>query len=155
MREAKAEKKLRLETAVSESRPDVQDNIIDEQQEEEIWIGPGMKAHSVAYWDGLDDDEEKDIEYTDNEDDLRDLRYKEINAFTLLMKSKEKDHNFTIKYHRGPEPSRSTQKREREKQNELAIAAAGSHSLDKGFLISAPTAESTPPGQDIEPFQDA
>jgi hypothetical protein len=38
MREAKAEKKLQLETAVSESRPDVQDDIqaIDDQQEEEI-----------------------------------------------------------------------------------------------------------------------
>jgi hypothetical protein len=90
----------------------------------------------------LDDDEE-DIEYTDNEDDLGDLEYKEINAFTLLIKSKEKDHNSTIKYHRGPKLSRSTQKRERKKQNELAIAVAGSHPLDKGFLISAPTAEST------------
>jgi hypothetical protein len=66
MREAKAEKKLRLETAVCESRPDVQDDIqaIDEQQEEEIWIDPGMKAHPVAHLDGLDDDEEEDIEYT-------------------------------------------------------------------------------------------
>jgi hypothetical protein len=85
---------MRLETAVSESRPDVQDDIqaIDEQQEEEIWIDPGMKAHPVAHWDGLDDEEE-DIEYTDNEDDLGDLEYKEINAFTLLIKSKEKDQN--------------------------------------------------------------
>jgi hypothetical protein len=72
MREAKAEKKLRLETAASESRPNVQDDIqaIDEQ-DEEIWIDPGMKAHQVAHWDGLDDEEE-DIEYTDNEDDLGD-----------------------------------------------------------------------------------
>jgi hypothetical protein len=64
MREAKAEKKLQLETAVSESRPDVQDDIqaIDDQQEEEIWIDPGMKEHPVAHWDGLDDEEE-DIEY--------------------------------------------------------------------------------------------
>jgi hypothetical protein len=49
---------LQLETAVSESRPDVQDDIqaIDEQQGEEIWIDPDMKEHPVAHWDGLDDD---------------------------------------------------------------------------------------------------
>jgi hypothetical protein len=135
----------------SESRPDVQDDIqaIDGQQEDEIWIDPGMKAHPVAHWDWLDNGEEEDIEYTDNEDDLGDLENTEINAFTLLIKSKEKDHNFTIKYHRGPKLSRSIQKRERKKQNELAIAAAGSYPLDKGFLISAPTAESTPPDQNI------
>jgi 3-dehydroquinate dehydratase len=54
MREAEAEKKLRLETAVSESRSDVQDDIqaTDEQQEEEIWINPGMKGHPVAHWMG-------------------------------------------------------------------------------------------------------
>jgi hypothetical protein len=78
---------LRLETAVSKPRPDVQDDIqaIDEQQEGGIWIDPGMKDHPVAHWDGLNNEEE-DIEYTDNEDDLGDLEYKEINAFTLLIK---------------------------------------------------------------------
>jgi hypothetical protein len=49
-----------------------------------IWIDPGMKAHPVAHCDGLDDEKE-DIEYTDNEDDLGDLEYKEINAFTLRL----------------------------------------------------------------------
>jgi hypothetical protein len=53
------EKKLRLETAVSESRPDVQDDIqAIREQEDEIWINPGMKAHPVAHWDGLDDEED-------------------------------------------------------------------------------------------------
>jgi hypothetical protein len=42
------------------------------------------------------------------------------------MEGKEKGHNSTIKIYRGPNPSRSTQKRERKKQNELAIAAPGS-----------------------------
>jgi hypothetical protein len=78
MQEARAEKKLRQKTAVSESRPDIQDDIqaINDQQEEEIWINPGMKEHPVAHWDGLDDAEKEDIEYTDNEDDLGDLEYK-------------------------------------------------------------------------------
>jgi hypothetical protein len=61
-----------------------------------------------------------DIEYTDNEDDLGDLENKEINAFSPLIKSKEKDHNYTIKYHRSPKQSGSTQKRRRKKQNELS-----------------------------------
>jgi hypothetical protein len=69
-----------------------------------------MKEHPVTHWDGLDDDEEEDIEYTDNKDDLRDLEYKEINAFTLLIKSKEKDHNSTIKYHRGPKQGKEETK---------------------------------------------
>jgi hypothetical protein len=51
-------------------------------------------------------------------DNLGELEYKEITAFTLLMKGKEKDHNSTIKHYRGPKPSRSTRKRERKKQNE-------------------------------------
>jgi hypothetical protein len=51
------------------------------------------------------------------------------------------DHNFAIKYHRGPKVLKRGKGR---KQHELAMAAAGSHPLDKGFLISAPTAESTP-----------
>jgi hypothetical protein len=143
---------LRLETAVSESGPDVQDDIqtIDEQQEEEIWIDPGMKAHPVAHWDGLDDDEERTLKILIMRMISGTLNIKKLTpSLTLLVKSKGKDYNSTIKYHRGPKLSRSTQKGERKKQNELAIAAAGSHPLDKGFLNSAPTAESTPPDKNI------
>jgi hypothetical protein len=51
---------LRQESAVSESKPDAQDDIqaINDQQDEEIWIYPGMKEHPVAHWDGLDDEED-------------------------------------------------------------------------------------------------
>jgi hypothetical protein len=73
-----------------------------------------MKAHLVAHWDGLDGDEVEDIEYPDNEDDGGDLEFNKINAFTLLIKLKEKDDNSTIKYHRGPKLSRSTQTRGKE-----------------------------------------
>jgi hypothetical protein len=73
-----------------------------------------MNEYPVAHCDGLDDEEE-DIEYTNNEDYLRDLEYREINTFILLMKGKESDHNSTIEYHRGPKLSQSTQKRERKK----------------------------------------
>jgi hypothetical protein len=127
---------LRLETAVSESRPNVQDDIqaINKQQQEEIWIDRGMKEHLVTHWDGLGDEEE-------------DIEYKEINVFTLLIKRKEKDHSSMIKYHQDPKLSRSNQERERKKQNKLAIVAAGSHPLFKGFLISAHTAESTHRGE--------
>jgi hypothetical protein len=106
-----------------ESRPDVQDDIqeINDQQGEEVCIDPGMRKHLFIYFiscgmrkhgpvshlDGLDDDEEEDFEYTDNEDDLWDLEYKEITAFTQLMKGKGKDHNSTTKCHRGQKPSRS------------------------------------------------
>jgi hypothetical protein len=74
VRETKAEKKLRQEIAVSVSRPDVQDDIlvIDDQQEKEIWIDPGMREHPVVNLYRLGDEEE-DFEYTDNEDDLEDL----------------------------------------------------------------------------------
>jgi hypothetical protein len=68
VREARAEKKLRLEIAVSDVQDDIQ--AINDQQEEEIWIDPGMREHPVAHWDGLDDDEREDFEYTNNEDDL-------------------------------------------------------------------------------------
>jgi hypothetical protein len=55
-------------------------------------------------------------------------KYKETNAFTLLIKSKEKDHSTTIKY-RGPNPSQSTQKRERKKQNvsDFSVKRSGTH----------------------------
>jgi hypothetical protein len=45
MREARAEKKLQPETTVSESKPDVQDDIqaINDQQEEEVSIDPGKR----------------------------------------------------------------------------------------------------------------
>jgi hypothetical protein len=79
--------------------------VINDQQEEEIWIDPGMKEYPIAHWDGLGDEEE-DIEYTDNEDDLANLGYKEITAFTLLMEGKEMGHDSTIKFYRGPKPSR-------------------------------------------------
>jgi hypothetical protein len=64
---------------LSELRPDVQDDrqVIDEQQEKEIWIDPGMKAHPVAHWDGLDDEEE-DIEYTDKRMILGTLNIKKL-----------------------------------------------------------------------------
>jgi hypothetical protein len=82
------ESRKRRHFVPTESRPDVQDDIqaINRQQEEGTWIDPGMKAHLVSHWDGLDDEEEDDIEYIDNEDDLGDLEYKGINAFTLLIK---------------------------------------------------------------------
>jgi hypothetical protein len=110
MQEARAEKKSRLETAVPESRPDIQDDIqaINDQQEEEISIDPGMREHGlVAHWDGSDDEEE-DFEYTDNEKDLGDLEYEEIAAFTQFMKGKGKNHTSTVKCNRGPKTSRST-----------------------------------------------
>jgi hypothetical protein len=92
-----------------------------------------MREHPVAHWDGLGDDQEEDFEYTNNEDDLGDLEFKEITAFTQLMmtrrrihlifvkitkrliefiqlmKGKGKDRNSMIKYYRGPKPFRSTQ----------------------------------------------
>jgi hypothetical protein len=63
VRETKAEKKLRQEIAVSVSKPDVQDDIlaIDDQQEKGIWIDPGMREHPVVNLDGLGDDEEEDL----------------------------------------------------------------------------------------------
>jgi hypothetical protein len=58
----------------------IQDDIqaIDDQQEEETWIYPGMKAHPVAHWDGLDEEEGGGIEYTDNEDDSGTLNIKKL-----------------------------------------------------------------------------
>jgi hypothetical protein len=45
--------------------------------------------------------------------------------------------------------------KEGKEETKCAIAAAGSHPLDKGFLIPSPAAESTPPDQDIGPCRDA
>ena len=86
---------------------EVEVNTVEENLEINVPPSP-LPVHWDDELNSVQSDEEQDVELTDNE---AELRYEDTLAYLMEVSKEDTEafNNTTIKYHRGPNPSRSTQ----------------------------------------------